>query len=155
MYFKTVRALSVDLGGFPPSCHVFPHYRTPSNVNGDHGHDFVARVIFSYYCCVLRYEQIVFIDLANSCLQGSAANYGTERGEHDLLEDVEAFNDHGKVVAGVHENFLGVRFNDPTLCKVRKNSAWGGKGVRFHQPQYYFRFYVHFLGDFSKSVTKS
>ena len=41
-----------------------------------------------------------------------------DRSEPDLLEEVEGFNDHGKVVAGVHENFLGVRFNDPTLSKV-------------------------------------
>lgn len=42
-----------------------------------------------------------------------------DRQDADVFEEVQAFNDHGKVLAGVHENFLGVRFNDPTLCKVR------------------------------------
>lgn len=41
-----------------------------------------------------------------------------DRKDADVFEEVQAFNDHGKVLAGVHENFLGVRFNDPTLCKV-------------------------------------
>ncbi|CAM9383134.1 unnamed protein product [Pylaiella littoralis] len=45
--------------------------------------------------------------------QGSMA----DRKDADVFEEVQAFNDHGKVLAGVHENFLGVRFNDPTLCK--------------------------------------
>lgn len=48
------------------------------------------------------------------CPQGSMA----DRKDADVFEEVQAFNDHGKVLAGVHENFLGVRFNDPTLCKV-------------------------------------
>lgn len=42
-----------------------------------------------------------------------------DRQEADVFEEVQAFNDHSKVLAGVHENFLAVRFNDPTLCKVR------------------------------------
>lgn len=42
-----------------------------------------------------------------------------DRQDADVFEEVQAFNDHGKVLAGVHENFLAVRFNDPTLCKVR------------------------------------
>lgn len=41
-----------------------------------------------------------------------------DRQDADVFEEVQAFNDHGKVLAGVHENFLAVRFNDPTLCKV-------------------------------------
>ncbi|CAN0005849.1 unnamed protein product, partial [Hapterophycus canaliculatus] len=28
------------------------------------------------------------------------------------------------VLAGVHENFLGVRFNDPTLCKAAATMDW-------------------------------
>ena len=42
-----------------------------------------------------------------------------EQKEADVYEDVQAFNDNGKVLSGVHENFLGVRYNDPTLSKVR------------------------------------
>lgn len=41
-----------------------------------------------------------------------------DRKDADVFEEVQAFNDHSKVLAGVHENFLGVRFNDPTLSKV-------------------------------------
>ena len=48
--------------------------------------------------------------------------------EFDVLEEVECFNDHQKVLGGLHESFLGVRFNDPTLCKVR---AYNRIFVRF------------------------
>ena len=63
-----------------------------------------------------------------------------ERKEADVYEEVQAFNDHGKVLSGVHENFLGVRFNDPTLSKVRFGSArfvsgWFGS-VRFGSVRY-------------------
>lgn len=47
-----------------------------------------------------------------------------ERKEADVYEEVQTFNDHGKVLSGVHENFLGVRYNDPTLSKVRFGFGW-------------------------------
>lgn len=51
--------------------------------------------------------------------QKSSGMYVPDRtGEADVFEEVQTFNDHGKVLGGLHENFLGVRFNDPTLCKV-------------------------------------
>lgn len=52
------------------------------------------------------------------CGQGSAGVYVADGKQADVFEEVQAFNDHGKVLSGVHESFLGVRFNDPTLCKV-------------------------------------
>lgn len=51
-------------------------------------------------------------------------------GDTDVFGEVEAFNDHGKVMGGLHETFLGVRFNDPTLCKVSRSCAGqGGPGT--------------------------
>eukprot|EP00752_Nemacystus_decipiens_P016349 g14621.t1 len=52
--------------------------------------------------------------------QGSMADHQ----DADVFEEVQAFNDHGKVLAGVHENFLAVRFNDPTLCKAAAAMDW-------------------------------
>lgn len=50
--------------------------------------------------------------------KGSAGVYVADRKNADIFEEVQAFNDNGKVLSGVHENFLGARYNDPTLCKV-------------------------------------
>ncbi|CBJ48332.1 similar to CTF18, chromosome transmission fidelity factor 18 homolog isoform 3 [Ectocarpus siliculosus] len=52
--------------------------------------------------------------------QGSMA----DRKDAEVFEEVQAFNDHSKVLAGVHENFLGVRFNDPTLSKAAAAMDW-------------------------------
>lgn len=52
-------------------------------------------------------------------MQGAPGVYVGDRKEADVFEEVQTFNDHGKILAGVHENFLAVRFNDPTLAKVR------------------------------------
>ncbi|CAN0321651.1 unnamed protein product [Ectocarpus sp. 12 AP-2014] len=54
------------------------------------------------------------------CPQGSMS----DRKDADVFEEVQAFNDHSKVLAGVHENFLGVRFNDPTLSKAAAAMDW-------------------------------
>ncbi|CAM9383281.1 unnamed protein product [Pylaiella littoralis] len=47
-----------------------------------------------------------------------------DRKDADVFEKVQAFNDHGKLLAGVHENFLGVRFNDATLSKAAAALDW-------------------------------
>ncbi|CAM9411457.1 unnamed protein product [Ectocarpus sp. 8 AP-2014] len=47
-----------------------------------------------------------------------------DRKDAEVFEEVQAFNDHSKVLAGVHENFLGVRFNDPTLSKAAAAMDW-------------------------------
>ncbi|CAN0373232.1 unnamed protein product, partial [Laminaria digitata] len=55
---------------------------------------------------------------------GSGGVYMAERKEADVYEEVQAFNDHGKVLSGVHENFLGIRYNDPTLSKAAAAMDW-------------------------------
>lgn len=51
-------------------------------------------------------------------LQGTAGEYVADRQQTDVFEEVRSFNDNGRVMTGLHENFLGVHFNDPTLSKV-------------------------------------
>lgn len=59
-----------------------------------------------------------FVVFFGKNLQGQSWTYIADKHESDVLEAVECFNDHQKVLAGIHESFLGVRFNDPTLAKV-------------------------------------
>jgi len=41
-----------------------------------------------------------------------------------VMKLVESYNDHSKVFQGIHEHFLGLRYNDPTLSKAALAMDW-------------------------------
>ncbi|CAN0208645.1 unnamed protein product, partial [Discosporangium mesarthrocarpum] len=55
---------------------------------------------------------------------GEPGTYLVDKDRTDVFEEVESLNEHSKVLTAVHETFLQVRYNDPTLSKSSAAVDW-------------------------------